>query len=329
MSRLDFALRRQGITGSEIAAVAGVSRYSGPLDVWSRKLGLVPELEQTADMLRGHRLEPALCDWAAEVVGLYPVDVGTLQCPTMPLVIASPDRLLFQRRADDDDPREMRPVEALEVKAPARTMHLWTDPEDDPLGIDPQYLPQVTWEMLAAEVQRVTVAALCYGQLWVYRLTLDPELAGLLVQAAERFWRDHILTRIPPEPTMGADAEVLRRLYPAEKAPLMPWPDGRPDDVITRWSDLDATAKAAQEEADRAKAQVMAEVGEAAGMERPGLWRITWKANKASRKTDWEAVAMGAHAPPGLIEEHTIEKPGARVLRYTDLAAKASKKRME
>ena len=40
----------------------------------------------------------------------------------------------------------------------------------------------------------------------------------------------------------------------------------------------------------------------------------TWKNNKDSIKTDWEAVAKALQAPADLIAEHTTTKPGNRPL---------------
>jgi hypothetical protein len=41
----------------------------------------------------------------------------------------------------------------------------------------------------------------------------------------------------------------------------------------------------------------------------------TWKQNKPSRRTDWKALAAELNPPQELVERHTTEKPGARVLR--------------
>jgi hypothetical protein len=50
-------------------------------------------------------------------------------------------------------------------------------------------------------------------------------------------------------------------------------------------------------------------------------WQATWKQNKASVKTDWEAVAkaLRTHAPSVYERTEamfTSEKPGARVFRF-------------
>ena len=61
-------------------------------------------------------------------------------------------------------------------------------------------------------------------------------------------------------------------------------------------------------------------IGEKAGVYGEG-WQATWKQNKPTVKTDWEAVAEVAKAvAPDTYElalkTHTVEKPGARVFRF-------------
>lgn len=321
MSELNHALRKQGITGSEIAQVAGVSRYGSALEVWSRKLGLIPPLEVNPDMARGRYLEPALCDWACEEMGLIGCDVGTLQSMENPLIIASPDRLLYT------DATMAYLTGVLEVKSPRYTTSYWTHPDDDPFGVDAQYIPQVTWEMAAAGVERAVVGALCYGELWLYQLELDPELLGLLTQCAEKFWRDHIVAQVPPEPTAASDQEVLRRLYPREREPLVQIETGGDLDLyVTEWRRFEEYAKDAKSQADRSKASVMSALGEHEGAQTDD-WRVTWRQNKPSKKTDWERVARAAGASDELIAEHTREVEGPRVLRYSDLTKKTKKAR--
>ncbi len=61
-------------------------------------------------------------------------------------------------------------------------------------------------------------------------------------------------------------------------------------------------------------------IGEKAGVYGSG-WQATWKQNKPTVKTDWEAVAEIAKAVApdtyeAAIKTHTVEKPGARVFRF-------------
>ena len=61
-------------------------------------------------------------------------------------------------------------------------------------------------------------------------------------------------------------------------------------------------------------------IGEKAGVYGEG-WQATWKQNKPTVKTDWEAVAEVAKAVAPetyelALKTHTVEKPGARVFRF-------------
>src|SRR3954471_5849993 len=86
-------LRMQGVGGSEIGAVAGLSPFATPLDVYATKVGERPPLEENHHMRRGRILEPAIAAWWAEETGAEQMrEPGTLKSSTHPLVIATPDR---------------------------------------------------------------------------------------------------------------------------------------------------------------------------------------------------------------------------------------------
>jgi hypothetical protein len=93
-----LAARRTGIGASEVAAVLGLSPYESPLDVYCRKLGLVPEKAETEAMRWGLRLEPLLAAEYAERTG-YPL-VATqvfLRHPDKPFLLATLDGVRASR----------------------------------------------------------------------------------------------------------------------------------------------------------------------------------------------------------------------------------------
>ena len=60
-------------------------------------------------------------------------------------------------------------------------------------------------------------------------------------------------------------------------------------------------------------AQIKARMGDAALLLGPnGKPLCSWKSNKDSQKTDWQAVAAEAGAGPDLIAKHTHPAQGAR-----------------
>ena len=102
-----LAIRKTGITGSEIAAVAGLSPYESPLTVWARKLDLVDD-DSSAVMERGTYLEEGIRSWYCAKTGANVAIVGTMVHPDNPIIIATPDGIAYR----GDERR------ALEIKAP-------------------------------------------------------------------------------------------------------------------------------------------------------------------------------------------------------------------
>ena len=67
-----LALRKKGIGGSDAAAVCGMSRYKGPLDVYLDKTNPVIEENDNEPMLFGRLFEPILrSEFARCRVSLY------------------------------------------------------------------------------------------------------------------------------------------------------------------------------------------------------------------------------------------------------------------
>jgi hypothetical protein len=85
------------------------------------------------------------------------------------------------------------------------------------------------------------------------------------------------------------------------------------DDVlwVNKYRRAQEAEKVAEQEKAEARQVLELRIGEAPGLEGPG-WRLWWKNNKSSWKTDWEKVA--AHFSPSeeLIQECSKEVLGAR-----------------
>lgn len=294
------ALRRTGVGGSEIGAVAGLSPYATALDVWRAKVeGL--EIEETPAMRRGRLLEPAVAEWYAEETGAELLPGETLRHPSREIVIATPDRIAVLGR-------EQR---VLEVKTTNfRMLSEWGEPDTD--EIPQTYLCQVQWQLAVTGLARADVAALIGGdEFRVYHVAFDAELFGMLADTAERFWRDHVTTRRPP-PLDGSDscAEWIRARFPRDGGnELAATPDAE------CWADtlFDVRRRTAILEAEEQEAvnHLKALMGDASVLRGNG-WRVTWKTAKESVKTDWEAVARALDAPPELVARFTTTKPGSR-----------------
>jgi putative phage-type endonuclease len=295
--QLEF--RRDKIGASDIVRIAGLIPFRGgtALDVWLEKEGLNDRQENEA-MELGHEMEGVICRRYAKRTGLALVD-GESQChPEMRWAFATPDRLA---------PDEKRIVEAKNVGS--RMAHFWDD--DAP----PVYVTaQMQWQLgIFVWAQSADVAALLGGSDFrIYQgIELDPEIWASLLAVGEQFYRDHMLTHVPP-PVDGTESarDYLQKLYPRNYKPLVE----APPEAVT-WARCLLEAKAQLEAAEDRK--LLAEnklkqlIGEAEGIYGP-FGRITWKAPKDKSVTDWLALSLELGATPEQIQKHTETKPQSR-----------------
>jgi putative phage-type endonuclease len=91
-------LRKQGITGTDVGAILGVSPFSSAYKIWAVKTGLVTdEVKQNQSMRLGQLLEPALLQMFKETHPEMQVhEVGTYAHEDYPFMIANPDGLAIE-----------------------------------------------------------------------------------------------------------------------------------------------------------------------------------------------------------------------------------------
>jgi putative phage-type endonuclease len=287
------ALRRKGVTGSELAVILGMTpdSWGSPQDIWEDKLGITDfDLEETYHMKRGRYLEAGIREWLADETGLKIVGSeelggvhGTLVHPDYPLVIATPDGAAYDKDSM---------VAAVEIKSPNWGAG-WEAPEVRRDGIPGHYLPQVTWEMAVLGVQKCIVGALLFGNLVVYEVPFSSALFMVLLDRARKFWR-YVETRTPPPVTSGSSAvkNWLERYYKQgerDEENLLPSTDDI-EDHIFKLKLAEENVKASTDMADLARNKIREFIGENDGV--VGPWgKITWKTNaKGSRvfRTNWK-----------------------------------------
>jgi putative phage-type endonuclease len=323
LSDKQLAIRKLGITASEAPAVAGLNPYVKPIDVFAAKLDLVDPFEGNKASRWGDLLEkPIALHYAAQhaaekIVVRHPRTIagsidGTLVRDVSPRfkLIATPDRLVYHKRIP-------WPFRNLQIKtAGLRQEDKWGEPGTD--QIPEHYLIQVAAEMAVVDVAETDLVVLIGGQDdREYRVPRDLELEGQLLEICERFWVDHIMTGVPP-PVDGSEqySSYLKQRFPRDERPLLP-----ETDEARRWyselltaRDREDAAKARRAEAENALKAIIADAGGIEGL-------CTWRQNKPSRVTDWEAawdewfknadLTTLSHAA-SIISKHTATKPGAR-----------------
>lgn len=198
-----FAARRDGITGTDLPKILGLTKYGNALSVWLDKRG---ELDDDAGEAArwGQLLEDVVAqEWAARH-GTAVSDVGVLAHHEQPWMRASLDRLV------QDCPDGQGPC-ALEVKTrSAWVADQWAE------GVPDSVLAQTTWGLMVTGLDHHHVAALIGGQrLVTYRVDRDPKLEEYLLDAAQPVWRA-VVEGVPPEAhpdSEGILLELLDRIY--------------------------------------------------------------------------------------------------------------------
>lgn len=200
------AARANGIGGSEIAAVMGLSPYESRFSLWHRKQGLLGPVEESPQMRWGKKHEPTIC---AEFAELHP-DAGVVPSPTFaaagrPWQIANPDRLLVGTR-----PGTARPEALLEAKT-SRDDEGWGEEGTDQIPV--WYRAQCLWYLDVLGVDRCHVAVLIgtcdYRE---YVVEYDPADALMQRQAAAEFMRTLAAGERPDIDGHSATYQAIREL---------------------------------------------------------------------------------------------------------------------
>lgn len=189
--------RDLGIGGSDAAAIMGSTPYMDVMELWQRKLGMLPPIQTNAAMQRGHDLEPiARVEFELET-GLH-MRPGCYIHPTLSHMRASLDGISADGKY------------ILEIKAPGLTTHR----EALAGKIKPYYFTQMQHQLA------VTGAELCYycsytdlpdiDPLYITEVHRDEAYIERLIQRETAFW-DYVQRKVEPDALMFAvgDAGTL------------------------------------------------------------------------------------------------------------------------
>ena len=195
--------RKHSLGASDVAAVLGANPWRSPLEVYTDKLGLLPEKEVTEGMEWGLRLEPAIAEKYAEETKREVSHLGQytiIQHPDYPWLHATLDRVI-------SDP--VKGVGALEMKTTAFAMASeWA--EEPPLMAQVQLQVQVG----IAGYPWGSIAGLLSGRKFVWAdFDADPEFFASAVEQTKAFWRRVELQDPPPPDDTESATRALKSLY--------------------------------------------------------------------------------------------------------------------
>jgi len=321
-------LRTHGIGGSEVAALAGLNPWKSPLAVYLEKTGQGMETPDNEAMEAGRDLEPVILKrLQRNLPKLAEMGVNTDGLPTNgivvpgsalyrssdhPLMLATLDGFL----CDADNPEtgifentlSHEPIAGIEAKTCGeRSAHQWDE------GVPDYYLTQVYHYMAVTGLRIFLVPVLIGGREFkVFRVDYDEEVCNRLIELEEKFWKDHVLARVPPM-AGSCDRTALDFMFPASST--KPEPVSLPDEAEAI---LQAFLRAREEE----KAQGLAKDCAANRLKQMmgdaetafcGTERISWKA-QVTKRLDSDRLKRER---PEIVKEFTVEK-ASRVFRVAE-----------
>ena len=202
------AARANGIGGSEIAAVLGLSPYESRFSLWHRKKGLIGPVEESEEMYWGKEHEPAICRrFAKDHPEWFVRGSFTYAAADRPWQIANPDRNLWPTDSHIDD---RIPAAVLEAKT-SRDDTGWGKEGTDDFPV--WYRTQCLHYMDVTGARRCYVAVLIAGSEYrEYVIDYDPAEAQILRDAGAQFMDDLARDNRPDIDGHSATYQAIREI---------------------------------------------------------------------------------------------------------------------
>jgi putative phage-type endonuclease len=301
--------RSSGLGGSDIAAIVGLSPYRSPLDVWAEKVGHPSVISKDSLHLRfGTHLEPFVASEYERLTGNQThVYEGLLRHPSYPHLFGHVDRLVTNEGQHCVGPNGVISASTvLECKTASAFMQAeWGECWSD--QVPAAYLAQCIWYMSLTGCEQSHIAVLIgNSDLRIYCIKRDLELEQLLIEAAIKFWDEHVLTGDPPSPRNRDEA---LKLFPIAFDSQEIVADSDMLDKLRRYKRLQSGLKEIEEESNRIKDEITCAMGAAERISYGGETVATWKNIKPSVRID---VARIRRERPDLFVDYSLSTSPTR-----------------
>ena len=284
LTEQELSTRHLGMGATDVVEACGLSPWkgAGPMRLFCEKTGIksADDAQEEIDPDRadhlawGHTMEPVILDWYAAHMGANVLPGGQVAHPEIPWLWASLDATVMGAS---------RIIEIKMVASPALYSH-WDVSSQD--GVPRYVRAQVTIGMACHRAQEAHVVASVGGRPpHVWTVAYDAELAGLLIDGAQRFWQLVKDGTPPPLDATDATRAYLKHRYPANVDRVMREVD---DEGVSRIAETRIEAARTRKGCDEAirqlDAELMAVCGDADGIQ--GMWgKFTWKLNTKGTRT--------------------------------------------
>lgn len=275
-----LAARQDGIGGSEVGALVGISEYDTSFSVYNTKKRGGKDLSALAAVEWGHRLENVVAEKVAEEVGLVSRFGGGLWADReKPFLRVTPDRFATK-------PRAWTAQALIECKTAGDDEH-WESGTIHPKGYGTgsaplSYQAQAQWQMGIIGLPVCYLGCLVLGrerQFFTVEIHFDKDWFQELAAEAERFWVENILGDEPPMHDLRhpKTEELLKLLQPKVVKPSVDLPADTEDWLAGYLKAKDAV-KDAEAELDSIKNYLRMMTGDA------GAGYLPWPGKKDGLK---------------------------------------------
>lgn len=301
--------RKHYVTGTDAAQLLGISPFGSKFSVWLDKTGQGQEIAQTGAMRAGLAFE-------ADILKMYAEDTDAK--------VEHMDG--YDLKTSDAYPRLGASLDGwnhtLGIPVDSKNIRWKTEKWGDAWTSDfPEYYKtQLQVQMMVTGARFAHLAVMFSGQdFFIYQMEWDDELAEAIVDAADGLFE---LIASGEMPEAGGDDNTSAYIKDHFGKGVADKEKEATDDVkayIKAYKDAGAAEKEAKAKKEEYANRIKIFMGDATVV--PG-W-CTWKNNKDSQKTDWEAVAaelmagMDQTQKADVIARHTEINTGARTLRIT------------
>lgn len=224
-------LRREGIGGSDVSAIMGISPWVSPVEVWMDKTGRVPhrDISGKEAVAMGTELEET-------VLGMYRRRHPERRATRCNAVLRSIQRPWAQASLDGVVRDPERGWGVLEIKTGSRDSE-WAESVPD------HYVAQVTHYMSVTGYRFADVVALIgdHGLHYhEYRLEWDDEDMEAVVSSVDEFWNEFVVKDVMPAlvSTLPSEGKALYEIYRSSDGDLEPMESDEADNLAAEMSQL-------------------------------------------------------------------------------------------
>ena len=298
--------RRQGIGGSDAAAILGLSPWSTPVTIWLDKTGRSIPKPETPQLRFGTYFEDYVAKLYCEKTGNRVENYRTMIHKGC--LLGNLDRLIIPEGS-----------KIASYKGQIRTNGLV---ECKTSGVDwggevPAHVQVQVFHYIGLNdgLEYADIAVLYRHNLKfeVFHVERDDEVIKAMFERLTDWWNEYVVGDKMPPPINEADCKLLwARSNPGKTVEATEEIEAK----VKAYLEADARAKEAKAEADKVKDEICAFLQDGEVLtDLTGKPILTYKSAKDSVKTDWEAVARTLNATDDLIAKFTKTTPGSR--RFT------------